>query len=187
MAEVGPVLVVGAGLLGTSVGLALSRAGEEVWLDDIASEHVRTASGLGAGLRVTADARPRVVVVAVPPDHLWEAILTALRRYPEAVVTDVGSVKAGPLATLRASGATTDELARYVGGHPMAGSERNGPLAASETMFEGRPWAISAHPDADPDHVRLVAALAARCEPRWCTWSRRSTTRRWPASPICRT
>ena len=45
----GPVHVVGAGLLGTSVGLAAARAGLEVWLSDVNHEHVRTASGLGAG------------------------------------------------------------------------------------------------------------------------------------------
>ena len=46
----GPVEVVGAGLLGTSIALALRKAGVEVWLSDINSEHVRTASGLGAGI-----------------------------------------------------------------------------------------------------------------------------------------
>ena len=45
----GPVLVVGAGLLGTSIGLALTRLDIPVWLRDISSEHLRTALGLGAG------------------------------------------------------------------------------------------------------------------------------------------
>jgi prephenate dehydrogenase len=51
MAELtGPVLVVGTGLLGTSIGLACARAGLEVLLSDPSAENLRTASGLGAGL-----------------------------------------------------------------------------------------------------------------------------------------
>ena len=63
---VGPVEVVGAGLLGTSIGLACRRAGLEVLLSDASPEHVRTASGLGAGRARTPEDRPRLVVVAVP-------------------------------------------------------------------------------------------------------------------------
>src|SRR6478609_557167 len=154
----GPVEVVGAGLLGTSVALACRRAGLEVLLTDISADHVRTASALGAGRpRAEGDA-PQLVVVAVPPDHLGEAIAHALRD-SDAVVTDVGSVKTGPLAAV----AGEPGVGRYVGGHPMAGSERSGPLAATADLFEGRPWAIAPHPDADPDAVSLVEQLAQLC------------------------
>lgn len=161
----GPVLVVGAGLLGTSIGLALRRAGVDVALDDVNPEHLRTARGLGAAnLRVSELERyggPGVVVVAVPPDHLGDQVVRAL-EVGSAVVTDVGSVKAAPLRTVAAR-VPADVLARYVGGHPMAGSERSGPLAASAALFDGRPWAVAPHPDADPDAVRTVTALAAAC------------------------
>src|SRR6478609_9925663 len=90
----GPVEVVGAGLLGTSVALACRRAGLEVLLTDLSADHVRTASALGAGRPRTPADRPQLVVVAVPPDHLGTAIADALRA-SDAVVTDVGSVKAG--------------------------------------------------------------------------------------------
>ena len=56
---VGPIHVVGAGLLGTSVGLAASRAGLEVWLTDANHEHLRTASGLGAGAPRAGRGAPR--------------------------------------------------------------------------------------------------------------------------------
>ncbi|MBZ5734119.1 prephenate dehydrogenase [Nocardioides sp. TRM66260-LWL] len=158
-ALVGPVEVVGAGLLGTSVGLALSRCGLEVLLSDASSEHVRTASGLGAGRPRTPDDRPQVVVVAVPPDHLGAVIAATLEAEPQAVVTDVGSIKTRPLVELAAH----PGLPRYVGGHPMAGSERSGPLAGSAALFEGRPWAITPHADAAPDAVALVRELAERC------------------------
>lgn len=163
---VGPVEIVGTGLLGTSVALACRRAGLEVLLTDVSAEHVRTASGLGAGRARAPQDRPQLVVVAVPPDHLGEAIAAALDG-AEAVVTDVGSVKSGPLAAVAAS----PRLGRYVGSHPMAGSERSGPLAATASLFDGRPWAVTPHLDADPDAVELVEELVRVCGavPVWLT------------------
>jgi prephenate dehydrogenase len=160
----GPVLVVGSGLLGTSIGLALRRRGTDVALTDVNAENLRIASGLGAA-NVDADALgqhpPRLVVVAVPPDHLAEQIAEALSS-TDAVVTDVGSVKAAPLDAVRRR-VPAEALARYVGGHPMAGSERSGPFAASASLFDGRPWAVTPHDTADPHAVDVVTALAETC------------------------
>lgn len=157
---IGPVEVVGTGLIGTSVALACRRAGIEVLLSDVAPDHVRTASGLGAGRARAEGDVPRLVVVAVPPDHLGAAIRAALDAAgPETVVTDVGSVKSAPLAEV----ADHPAVSRYVGSHPMAGSERSGPLAASASLFDGRPWAISPAPDAAPDAVRAVERLVELC------------------------
>ncbi len=150
----GPVHVIGAGLLGTSIGLACRRAGMTVYLSDIRPHHVRTAGGLGAG-EAYAGQPVQLVVVAVPPDHLAEAITAALQE--GAVVTDVGSVKSEPLRQVQG------DVHRYVGGHPMAGSERSGPLAANAGLFDGRPWAITPHDGSDPDAVELVTALAELC------------------------
>lgn len=154
----GPVEVIGTGMLGTSVGLACRRAGLEVILTDLSAEHVRTASGLGAGRPRKPEDRPQIVVVAVPPDHLGGAILGALHA-SDATVTDVGSIKTEPLRVADASSA----VERYVGGHPMAGSERSGPLAASAALFDGRPWAVTPHDTSDPAGVRLVEELATAC------------------------
>jgi prephenate dehydrogenase len=157
----GPVEVVGVGLLGTSVALACRRAGIEVTLTDVSPQHLRTASGLGAGRPSAPDDAPQLVVVAVPPAHLADAVAGALAR-SSAVVTDVGSVKSGPLAALHESVHERD-LARYVGSHPMAGSERSGPLAASDALFEGRPWAVTPHPGSTPEAVALVEGLVDLC------------------------
>ena len=168
-APIGPVEIVGAGLLGTSVGLACRRAGVEVLLSDIASEHVRTASGLGAGRPRRPEDRPALIVVAVPPDHLGTAIREALDRTAgtDAVITDVGSVKSGPLAAV----AEHPDVARYVGSHPMAGCERSGPLAGSASLFDGRPWAITPHLDSAVEAVELVEELVRLCgaTPVWLT------------------
>ncbi|WKN46702.1 prephenate dehydrogenase [Nocardioides sp. Arc9.136] len=165
----GPVEVVGAGLLGTSIGLACRRAGLEVLLTDTAGENVRTASGLGAGRPRAVGDRPALVVVAVPPDHLGEVIAAALdaTEGTDAVVTDVGSVKSVPLAAV----ADHPGAARYVGSHPMAGSERSGPLAGSASLFDGRPWAITPHAGSAPAAVETVEALVrlAGGVPVWLT------------------
>lgn len=156
----GPVEVVGAGLIGTSIALACRRAGVDVLLSDTSAEHLRTASGLGAGRPKAQGDVAALVVVAVPPDHLGEAIAAALDAAgEETVVTDVGSVKAAPLA----EAARHPAAARYVGSHPMAGSERSGPLAASADLFTGRPWAICRHDGASATAVRRVAALVEVC------------------------
>lgn len=160
----GPVLVVGAGLLGTSIGLALRRRGIEVLLRDVNELNVTIATSVGAGVAEDTAGTPRdvqLVVVAVPPDHLASEIVAALET-TTAVVTDVGSVKGAPL---RAVADRTDDAAlrRYVGGHPMAGSERSGPFAASPVLFDGRPWAVTPHPASDPAATELVTELAAAC------------------------
>src|SRR3954454_9169560 len=161
----GPVLIVGAGLLGTSIGLALRRHGVDLAMRDVSEENLRIATGLGAAnLASFGEQVPRLVVVAVPPDHLAGEIAAALdsTHSTDAVVTDVGSVKAGPLRGAQAL-VGDDALARYVGGHPMAGSERSGPFAASAALFDGRPWAVTPHERSDTAAVDAVTALAAAC------------------------
>jgi prephenate dehydrogenase len=158
----GPVLVVGAGLLGTSIGLALRRAGVAVLLRDVSKENVRIASGLGAGEPWEEGHSPQLVVVAVPPDYLGSEIVWALDHCPDAVVTDVGSVKTDPLREAAQHGPPR-YLELYVGSHPLAGSERSGPLAASASLFDGRPWAITPHATSDPAAVNLVNELVRLC------------------------
>ncbi len=169
MSEVrGPVEVIGVGLLGTSLALALRAAGVEVLLSDVSPEHLRTASGLGAGRARTEADVPQVVVVAVPPDHLATVIAAALDEAgPDTVVTDVGSVKSAPLAAV----AGHPRAGRYVGSHPMAGSERSGPLAGHAALFQGRPWAITPHLDADVDAVETVEEMVklTGAVPVWLT------------------
>jgi len=155
----GPVEVIGTGLLGTSIALACREAGLEVLLTDASAEHVRTASGLGAGRPRLAGDRPQLVVVAVPPAYLGRVIAEALATDPDAIVTDVGSVKGAPLAEV----GVLPGAERYVGGHPMAGSERSGPLAATSALFDGRPWAVTPHAGSRPEAVTLVEQLARVC------------------------
>lgn len=158
----GPVRVVGAGLLGTSIGLALRRRGIDVLLRDVNPRNVEIAGSLGAGVAEgVAEGGVQLVVVAVPPDHLADEIVAALTG-SDAFVTDVGSVKGAPLREV-AGRVDADQLVRYVGSHPMAGSERSGPFAASSALFDGRPWAVTPHPGTSPEAVEVVTALARAC------------------------
>jgi len=158
-AQLDPVLVIGAGLVGTSVGLALREQGIAVHLADTDPGHLSTAVARGAG-EPSEPQDAALVVAAVPPERLGETLAAALQRWPHAVVTDVGSIKARPLAQLEASGA---DVSRYVGGHPMAGRERAGPEAASASLFAGRAWAVTPHPRSSATAVETVRRLAEMC------------------------
>ncbi|MGF1646961.1 MAG: prephenate dehydrogenase [Kineosporiaceae bacterium] len=154
----GPVLVVGTGLVGTSVGLGLRRHGVEVLLDDASPTALALARDLGAGtpVRERPGAAPVLVLVAVPPDVTGRVVRSHLDGWPDAVVTDVASVKAPVLAAVSATGAAD----RFVGGHPMAGRERSGPLAARADLFDSRPWVVTATPATSAAARSRVTALA---------------------------
>ncbi|NAZ83175.1 prephenate dehydrogenase [Kineococcus sp. R8] len=157
---VGTVRVVGTGLLGTSAALALTLRGVDVVLQDVSPTAMAIARDMGAGRFPRDDDDPAVVLVAAPPDVVGQVVAEELRRWPRAVVTDVASVKGGPLQTLRDKGI---DLSRYVGSHPMAGRERSGPVAAQADLFAGRPWVVAAGEEAAPAAVAAVRALALDC------------------------
>lgn len=152
------VLVVGAGLVGTSLGLALTRAGVDVYLEDRKSSHAKVAAGLGAGMiSQLGPGDVDVVVAATPPASLGRVIAKALERFPGAVVTDVGSVKAPIVADVAARSV---HHARYVPSHPMAGSQFTGPLTASADLFRDRTWVITPLPGNLPEHVEVIRGVA---------------------------
>ena len=152
------VRIVGTGLIGTSLGLALSRTGALVSLDDPSTTASALARDLGAGvLAAEVTAAPAVVVVAAPPDAVAAVVARELAAWPEAVVTDVASVK---LAVLEEVSALGGDLRRYVGSHPMAGRERSGAIAAQADLFEGRSWVVAPGPEAGEAATAAVRDLA---------------------------
>ncbi|TNM59332.1 prephenate dehydrogenase [Streptomyces sp. NP160] len=167
----GPVHVVGTGLLGTSAALALRARGVETTLADPSPTAAALARDLGAGrLRQPDDAPPVLVVVASPPDVTAAVVAEQLACWPDAVVTDVASVKLTVLSELRrlladgahglAGAAGERALARYVGSHPLAGRERSGAVAARGTLFAGRPWVLCPTPSSSSTAVAAVRDLA---------------------------
>ncbi|WP_417506189.1 prephenate dehydrogenase [Microbacterium sp.] len=153
----GTVRVVGAGLLGASVGHALRSKGIDVVLTDASPAQLRPAVGYGAGRLAADEDEPALIVVAVPPDVTADVIQAELERFPEAVVTDVASVKLEPFRTLQARGV---DLTRYIGSHPLAGRERGGAISARADLFVGRPWVVCRDEDTKAADLALVEALA---------------------------
>jgi prephenate dehydrogenase len=152
----GSVLVVGCGLIGTSVGLALRAHDVDVVLHDALPGNVEVAASRGAGRPLDDSVRPYLVVVAVPPSASAGVVADALQRWPEALVTDVTSVKSDIQRAVEGLAGAE----RFAGGHPMAGSERSGPMAASAQLFEGRPWAVTPGPVTGSDALDAVVDLA---------------------------
>jgi len=138
------VRIVGTGLIGASLGMALSRRGFRVSLDDPSPTAAALARDLGAGvLAADSDDVPDVVVVAAPPDVVADVVARELAHWPKAVVTDAASIKGAVLRALQDKGV---DLSRYVGSHPMAGREKSGVVAAQGDLFEGRSWVVAPGP-----------------------------------------
>jgi prephenate dehydrogenase len=160
----GRVLIAGAGLIGTSVALALRERGTEVWLSDADDATARLAADLGAGT-VVPDLRDAkgiadVAVLAMPPTAVAAALAYAQECAVAYWYTDVASVKELPVTQARELGC---DLTSYVPGHPLAGRERHGPAAARADLFLGRTWALCPLPETSPDAVEAVTALALAC------------------------
>ncbi|RZU34189.1 prephenate dehydrogenase [Blastococcus saxobsidens] len=152
-----PVGVVGLGQLGGSLAAALVAAGREVsgWDVDPAAREAAAARGV----RITREFTG-VVVLAVPLPAMTTA-LEGLAIDPAATVTDLGSVKVPVVETLGAAFG-----GRFVGGHPMCGTERSGHEATDPGLFAGARWALCLEPGTElPRWLRVAEiALAAGAE-----------------------
>ncbi|TMR10880.1 prephenate dehydrogenase [Nonomuraea turkmeniaca] len=158
----GRIVVIGTGLIGTSIALAMRQVGTEVLLIDRDPDAVRLAADLGAGTPWPDDSgEPAdLAVVAVPPPAVAATLLDAQKRGVAAAYTDVASVKGPPLAEAMRLGC---DLRVFVPGHPMGGRERSGPLAARPGLFLGRPWVLCPTQECDPAVVAGVTELVTGC------------------------
>lgn len=162
--EISPTMIVGTGLVGASIGCALTAAGVVVHLRDRVRSHAVVAAGRGAGRLEAPDAgEVKLVIVAVPPAAIAQVVAASLEKYPNAAITDVGSVKARIAADLAALGINTR---RYLGGHPMAGSHHTGPLTAVGELFVDRTWVLTPNPQNPAWVLDRVRGLAQICQAR---------------------
>jgi prephenate dehydrogenase len=149
------VAVVGTGLIGASVGLAAKRRGARVagWDPDpaaLAAALARGALDETAPSLEAALAGAELAVVAAPIAALPAVVVAVLEASgEETTVTDVGSTKASVVAAAAGSG-------RFVGGHPIAGSEARGAEHASAGIFEGATWFLTPTAHTDPERHRAV-------------------------------
>ncbi len=159
------VAVVGTGLIGTSISMAALRAGDAVRGFDVdAATLARSAERSGLTTTETLEECVKgatLVVLCTPIPELAGLAAQALLLAPGAVVTDVGSVKTHVMDEVRAAAAPGD-LARFVGGHPMGGSERSGPDGASPSVVDGIVWVVADEADTDPGSVARLEGWIRR-------------------------
>lgn len=157
------VAVVGTGAIGTSVALALRRRGVDTYLLDRDPDAAAMASRYGGGAVGVPVEPVDLAVLAVPPGRVAEVLAEQQARGLARWYTDVASVKSGPLRRAQELGC---DMTTYVGGHPIAGSERSGPAAATETLFEDRVWVLTPLPATAPATVAAARELVRSCGAR---------------------
>ena len=153
------IAVLGLGLIGGSILQALARGGYQVSGYD--PNPVEAGAARGTGYDVAASAADAVagadlVVLAMPLPQLDDALASirdAIR--PGAVLTDVGTLKVPVLQMVRKQ----LPKVRFVGGHPLAGTEQSGFLAGDPLLFRDAPWALILEPDTDLEAWLALAVL----------------------------
>lgn len=153
-------VIVGSGLMGASVGLALRRMGVDVILRDRDADSAARAADLGAGRVATPEGPVDVCVLAVPPGAVASALREVQAEGLARAYTDVASVKVRPQLEVEAAGCDT---ALFVGSHPVAGRERSGPGAARVDLFTGRAWVLTPSATSRPDVTAAVTRLVELC------------------------
>ena len=147
----GRAAIVGTGLIGGSIGLALRSRGWRVTGRDRDEARAARAAAIGALDAVGEDAEAEITFIATPVASIAAEAARALAG--GGIVTDVGSTKA---AIVEAVGHP-----RFVGGHPMAGSEQEGVDGADAELFEGATWVLTPTTETDPaTYGRLRAVLS---------------------------
>ncbi|MGH8996399.1 MAG: prephenate dehydrogenase/arogenate dehydrogenase family protein [Acidimicrobiales bacterium] len=148
-------LVVGTGLIGGSLGKALRARGWHVTGRDADADHARRAIEVGAIDEVGDGLDAEVVFVATPAGQVpsvASAILAEPGRSDDTVVSDVSGVKGPVVDAVRHP--------RFVGGHPMAGSEQSGIEGAEPDLFVGATWVLTPTVETDPGaYARLSAVV----------------------------
>ena len=156
--------LIGTGLINGSLALALKRAGAVEHVVGCARHEATLERARARGLcdTTTTDARAAVagadlVVLGTPPGVIGEVAARLAPGLDEAaVVTDVGSVKQ---AVIDAVGSALPRPGRFVGGHPVAGTEHSGPDAAFASLFEQRRCILTPVAGTDPGAVARVRAM----------------------------
>jgi prephenate dehydrogenase len=158
------VAVVGVGLIGGSIGLAARNRGlaRNVVGVGRTERRLRIAKQRGAVTRFTTDlesgvADAQLIVVCTPVAHIVEHVRRVSLACPaEALITDAGSTKGEICRALQSS---LDGRGRFVGSHPMAGSEKSGPEFAQEDLFEGSVTVVTPTDVTAEDDVERIEAF----------------------------
>jgi prephenate dehydrogenase len=156
--------VVGLGLIGGSLAMRLRDAGARVVGVDVDPGTVEAAQRRGAidegALSLEAVAVADLVVVATPLDQVAQVAIAAARRMrPGSVLIDAGSVKAPVVAAVDSA---LPPGVGFVGGHPMAGSDRQGIAAADPALLADRLFILTPTSRTAPETVATVEGVVRR-------------------------
>ena len=151
------VRIVGAGLIGTSIGLALKAAGASVQFVDVDANAELLANDL---VKSGNFENPDLIIIATPPSSFKSAIEREETLNPQAILMDIGSVKTKPLLEV-----STIEglLSRFCGTHPMAGREVSGAVSARADLFLDRAWIITPTSETSAAAKAMVLEVIAAC------------------------
>jgi len=151
------IRIVGAGLIGTSIGLALKAAGASVQFVDVDTKAELLANDL---VKSEKSENPDLVIIATPPSAFKSVIERESTLNPQAILMDIGSVKTKPLVEV----STFDGLlSRFCGTHPMAGREVNGAVSARADLFLDRAWIITPTTETSAEAKTMVLEVIAAC------------------------
>ena len=167
------VKIVGAGLIGTSIALALKQSGHEISLVDRNSENRKIAHDLlGQGSDASLDqpsdlasaslqdGSTEVIIIATPISQVFPSLVAEFQANPEATFIDICGLKSNLLLEVaRVPGLN----ARFCSTHPMAGREISGPTAARADLFQGRPWIITPSAQTGARTISIARELASEC------------------------
>lgn len=161
------VHVIGCGLIGASIALALAKNSIDVTVADVNPEHLDIARSMGLHVH-NHQVFPDIVFVCVPPTQAARVLATASSDFPDATITDVTSVKSAVLASAAELGV---DSGRFVSAHPMAGREVSGPRAARSDLFEDRVWVVTPTASSEPHRVRSVEHIIELMGSSWVQMS----------------
>lgn len=161
------VAIVGVGLIGGSLGLALQARGLAKQVIGIGrrAETLRAARELGCITEISTDvargvASARLIVLCTPVETIGGLVRLVAENCPEeAIITDVGSTKEQLVAEVEAALTPLTERVHFVGSHPMAGSEKTGAAHARADLFEGRACILTPTARSTPSAVAAVKAF----------------------------
>ncbi len=151
------VRIVGAGLIGTSIGLALKAAGSEVHFVDIDAGAENLANDLVKG---KTSENPDLIIIATPPSAFKVVIEREAALNPQSILMDIGSVKVKPILEV----STLEGLLhRFCGTHPMAGREVSGAVSARADLFLDRAWIVTPTEETSESTKEMVLAVIQAC------------------------
>jgi prephenate dehydrogenase len=148
--------IVGAGLIGTSLGLAFAQKSHRVSFEDSNQENLRVAKDLIGGAELAPDIPFDLLVIATPSEVVFSTLVEKFSSSPRSMFIDISGLKS---ELIREVESFPDLAKRFCGTHPMAGREISGPTAARADLFEGASWIITPTSVTEPEILKVVSGL----------------------------